>query len=92
MLETRVVLSVLRHISLKNKRLFFLPDNQPSGAALAKGRSSSPRLNVILRKIAMIVLLKNLYMYQAWTGTTLQPADRFTRIKTDPRPGITHGG
>ena len=59
--------------------IFFLPDNAPSALAIAKGRSSSIRLNAVLRKLSVTTLSKNQQIFLAWTSTTLQPADYLTR-------------
>ena len=71
---------------LAGRKVFFLPDNQPSGLALAKGRSGSRRLNGVLRHVCFFLITKAIQAYQAWTGTTLQPADQYTRIVAGPLP------
>ena len=80
LLETRVVLSFLKSFCGFRKKLFFLPDNQASGGALAKGRSASARLNGVLRRVAYFLLIKFLIAFQLWTGTSYQPADPYTRL------------
>ena len=82
LLETRVVLSFLKSFPGFRRKIFFLPDNQSSGGALAKGRSSSARLNGVLRRVAYYVFVKQLMIFQLWTGTEFQPADIYTRLRT----------
>ena len=77
-LETRAVHAYLRR-GPRGQRFFFLPDNSPSALAIAKGRSSSIRLNAVLRKLSVTTLSKNQQIFLAWTSTTLQPADYLTR-------------
>ena len=81
LLESRVTLTALRSMrkSAAGKRVFFLLDNSPSLGAIAKGRSSSPRLNAILRKIAAVSLSGDITILCVWVSTSLQPADGATR-------------
>ena len=71
---------------LAGRKVFFLPDNQPSGLALAKGRSGSRRLNGVLRHVCFFRITKGIQAFQAWTGTTLQPADQHTHLVDGPVP------
>ena len=77
-LETRAVHAYLRR-GPRGQRYFFLPDNAPSALAIAKGRSSSIRLNAVLRKLSVTTLSKNQQIFLAWTSTTLQSANYLTR-------------
>ena len=79
---------------LPGQRFFFLPDNSPSALAIAKGRSSSIRLNAVLRKLSVTTLSKNQQIFLAWTSTTLQPADYLTRsaLVEDMRRKFEHDG
>ena len=53
----------------------FLIDNQALVGALAKGRSSSRRLNRICRKSAGLYLFASVRPLVVWVPTTVQPAD-----------------
>ena len=81
LLETRATHALHKHVARGSRslRYFVLPDNQPSMGALAKGRSSSRRLNAILRRVGALLLAADLYPYYAWTASHLQPADADSR-------------
>ena len=53
----------------------FLIDNQALVGALAKGRSSSRRLNRICRKTAALYIYSSIRPLVIWVPTHLQPAD-----------------
>ncbi len=90
LLELRSILHALewraRTASFHSCRFLHLSDSQICLAVLTKGRSSSRRINRILRRISALCLCLNLYPLWAWVESRLNPADepsrRFENAKT----------
>ncbi|CAJ1461453.1 unnamed protein product [Effrenium voratum] len=82
-LELRAILHSLewraRSATFHSCRFLRLSDSQICLAVLAKGRSSSRKLNRILRKIAALCIALNLYPLWAWIASKLNPADEPSR-------------
>ena len=79
LLELRAVLRTLewrsRSTAFHSCRFMHLSDSQIVLAVLTKGRSSSRRINRLLRKVASLCLCLNLYPLWAWISSRLNPAD-----------------
>jgi hypothetical protein len=60
-------------------RFLHLLDSQVSIAVAVKGRSSSRRLNQILRKIAAVSISADLYPLLAYIASALNPVDGASR-------------
>lgn len=82
-LELRSILHALewraRTGAFHSTRFLHLSDSQICLAVLTKGRSSSRKLNRILRRIASLCLALNLYPLWAWVESRLNPADEPSR-------------
>jgi len=78
-LELRAILHALqwraRSSLSHNKRFLHLSDSQICLAVLSKGRSSSKRVNHVLRRICALCLAMNWYPLWAWVESRLNPAD-----------------
>lgn len=83
LLELRSILHALewraRTASFHSCRFLHLSDSQICLAVLAKGRSSSRRINRILRRICALCICLNLYPLWAWVESRLNPADEPSR-------------
>ena len=79
LLELRAILRTLqwraRSAAFHSCRFLHLSDSQICLAVLTKGRSSSRKINRILRKIAALCVALNLYPLWAWIASRLNPAD-----------------
>lgn len=79
LLELWAVLRTLewrsRSAAFHSCRFMHLSDSQIVLAVLTKGRSSSRRINRLLRKVASLCLCLNLYPLWAWISGRLNPAD-----------------
>lgn len=62
-----------------NQRFLHLSDSQICLAVLTKGRSSSRKLNYLLRRICALTLTLNIYPLYAWIESRLNPADEPSR-------------
>eukprot|EP00732_Lithocolla_globosa_P000549 Lithocolla_globosa_v1_NODE_182_length_5436_cov_23.147742.p1 type:complete len:485 gc:universal NODE_182_length_5436_cov_23.147742:1934-3388(+) len=74
----------LRWMARSPRRFFgtrfpFLLDSMVALGAIAKGRSSSQRINYYVRKIAAYTLALNLRPYWTWVPTAVNPADEPSR-------------
>lgn len=74
LLELRAILRTFRDC-----RFLHLSDSQICISVLTKGRSSSRKINRILRKIAALCLALNIYPLYAWIQSRLNPADAPSR-------------
>jgi hypothetical protein len=78
-LEAHALLLALKHISMNkslwNTRICFFVDNTAVLGSVAKGRSSSTRLNVICRRIAALVCTSGIRPLWFWVPSELNPAD-----------------
>ena len=62
-----------------NKRFLHLVDSQVVLGVVAKGRSSSHKLNRVVKKINLLLLGCHAYMLLGWVRTELNPADEPSR-------------
>jgi hypothetical protein len=78
-LELRAVLLaihwVLSYPSSITHRVYLLVDSAVTFFSLWKGRSSSPRLLIIIRKISSLLLASGLSLMTGWIPSALNPAD-----------------
>jgi hypothetical protein len=80
---------VLSYPSSVNSRVYLLLDSTVSFFSLWKGRSSSPSLLLVLRKISALLLAGGLSLLPGWVPSAVNPADGPSRLQ--PRPmGRTH--
>ena len=84
MLEARAVNSQLRWLATnslrQSQRYPFFIDSQAALGAFAKGRSSSKRLNRVLRRGAAYQLAGDLRMSWMWVPTDYNPSDLPSRV------------
>ena len=73
-----------RRSAYRNFRTMILIDNQSVLAVMAKGRSSSRKINLLLRRLAALCCALNVYLLVCWVDTTDNPADEASRWY-DPR-------
>lgn len=66
-------------------RTMLLIDNQAILAVIAKGRSSSKKVNNLLRRLAALCCALNLYLLVCWVDTVDNPADEASRLFDDDR-------
>ncbi len=69
----------LRGERLFNKRFLHLVDSQVVLGVVAKGRSSSHKLNKVVKKINLLLLGCHSYMLLGWVRSELNPADEPSR-------------
>jgi len=83
-LEAHALLLTLKHIvsveSLWNSRICFFIDSSAVLGSVAKGRSSSKRLNHILRRIAAFICTMGIRPLWFWVPSALNPADGPSRF------------
>ena len=58
-----------------NKRLLHLVDSQVVLGVTAKGRSSSKKLNRVVKKLNVLLLGSHIYLLLGWVRSELNPAD-----------------
>ena len=84
LLELRSILRTLewraRSSTFHSCRFLHLSDSQIYLSVLVKGRSSSRKINRILRRICSLCLALNLYPLWAWIASRLNPADAPSRV------------
>eukprot|EP00438_Fugacium_kawagutii_P004408 Skav228593 [mRNA] locus=scaffold1161:70199:75552:+ [translate_table: standard] len=82
-LELRSILKMLewraRTSTFHSTRFLHLSDSQVCLAVLTKGRSSSRRINRLLRRVHALCLGLNVYPLWAWIASRLNPADEPSR-------------
>lgn len=61
-------------------RYFHVLDSMVTRGCLAKGRSSSPRLNRVLRRCAAYLLGSDMYQFPLWTISRWNFADKPSRL------------
>ena len=66
--------------SKHGRRYFHILDSMVSRGCLAKGRSSSPRLNQVLRRCAAHLLGGDMYQFPLWTISRWNFADKPSRL------------
>lgn len=83
-LELRAVLLslhwLLSYPSAHLSRVHLLVDSTVTLFSLWKGRSSSPRLLLILRKISALLLASGMALHVGWVPSEVNPADRPSRL------------
>jgi len=86
-LELRAVLLALHWLlsypSSHFSRVYLLVDSTVTLFSLWKGRSSSPRLLLILRKINVLLLAGGVSLLAGWLPSARNPADRPSRLISD---------
>eukprot|EP00973_Karenia_brevis_P082863 11489516-Karenia_brevis.AAC.1 len=81
-LEARSVLLFITKLvdaGVRDKRILILSDSRVAVGAIAKGRSSSRKLNFVLRRIAGVSLRYGLSVDVVWIPTWANPADAPSR-------------
>jgi hypothetical protein len=76
---------VLSYPSSLTRRVFLLVDSTVAFFSLWKGRSSSPRLLLILRKIGALLLASGLSLLTGWVPSEFNPADGASRLLPSPQ-------
>ena len=78
LLELHVVVAYVRWLSvrgIRNKRVLILCDSQVVVGAVSKGRSSSRRVNFLLRKLLGLCLQFHIRLELIWVPTFANPGD-----------------
>ncbi len=63
-----------------NSRMFMLLDSTVAFFSIWKGRSSSPKLLLVLRKLSALCMASGLQLLLGWVPTELNPADSASRL------------
>jgi hypothetical protein len=71
---------VLSYPSSLHRRVFLLLDSTVAFFSLWKGRSSSPALLLVLRKISALLLASDLTLLCGWVPSAVNPADAPSRL------------
>ena len=83
--EGRAVVRLCQGLSLLGGAHDFvicnMEDNEPLASASAKGRSSAPRLNYLLRRISALTVASGIKLHLPWVDTAHQAADALSRKK-----------
>ena len=82
LLEIESAFSLLRHLASegrRNCRILALTDSRVALGTLSKGRSSSRRLNFLLKKVAALCLCYGFQFDVVWCPTWRKPADAPSR-------------
>jgi len=66
--------------------VFLLLDSTVAFFSLWKGRSSSPGLLLVLRKISALLLAGGLSLQPGWVPSAVNPADAPSRLQPDACP------
>jgi hypothetical protein len=77
---------VLSYPSSLSSRVFLLLDSTVAFFSLWKGRSSSPALLLVLRKISALLLAGDLSLLPGWVPSAVNPADAPSRLQPDACP------
>jgi hypothetical protein len=72
--------------SALSSRVFLLLDSSVAFFSLWKGRSSSPALLLVLRKISALLLAGGLSLLPGWVPSAVNPADAPSRLQPDACP------
>jgi hypothetical protein len=72
--------------SALSSRVFLLLDSSVAFFSLWKGRSSSPTLLLVLRKISSLLLAGGLSLLPGWVPSAVNPADAPSRLQPDACP------
>eukprot|EP00435_Cladocopium_sp_Y103_P025601 s2795_g6.t1 len=88
-LEIRAFIAMLkrraRQVGLRSTRYLHIVDSAVTRGAVAKGRSSSPQVNKLLRKICALCVASDTYPLVAWTISRWNFADLASRRKPPAR-------
>jgi hypothetical protein len=76
----------LSYPSALSSRVYLLLDSTVAFFALWKGRSSSPKMITVLRKINALLLAGGLTLLPGWLPSELNPADGPSRLRPHERP------
>ena len=83
LLEVRAFLYFLLHesesVRFGAKRFLHVFDSQVAAAVVAKGRSSSTKLNALLKRIAAVLLATDAYPFALWTLSKWNYSDQASR-------------
>ena len=95
--ESRAVLKLFMalaaHVSAHRSKVLSLQDNMPTAYGWARGRSSAPAINYLLRRRAAHCIGAEIAGILPWVETSLQPADDASRARVWPAsPGPAPGG
>ena len=71
---------VLSYPSSLSSRVYLLLDSTVAFFALWKGRSSSPQLLLVLRKLSALLLCSSLSLLSGWVPSAVNPADAPSRL------------
>lgn len=71
---------VLSYPSSVNTRVFLLLDSTVAFFSIWKGRSSSPALLLVLRKLSALIMASGLLILPGWLPSELNPADAPSRL------------
>ena len=77
---------VLSYPTSLSSRVFLLLDSTVAFFSLWKGRSSSPALLLVLRKISALLLAGGLSLLPGWVPSAVNPADAPSRLQPDACP------
>jgi hypothetical protein len=77
---------VLSYPSALSSRVFLLLDSTVAFFSVWKGRSSSPALLLVRRKISALLLAGGLSLLPGWVPSAVNPADAPSRLKLDDCP------
>jgi len=88
-LELRAALLALHwalsHPTALTRRVYLLLDSTAAFFSLWKGRSSSPSLLLILRKVSALLLAGGLTLLPGWLPSAVNPADAPSRLRAPGR-------
>jgi len=79
---------VLSYPSAIGRRVYLLLDSTVAFFSLWKGRSSSPALLLVLRKISALLLANGLSLLPGWVPSAVNPADAPSRLQPDDCPTL----
>ena len=69
-----------------SSRILHVLDSRVASCVIAKGRSSSNKLNRILRRVSALMLASDVYVFPLWTVSGWNFADAGTRALRPPDP------
>lgn len=76
----------LSYPSALHSRVYLLLDSTVAFFALWKGRSSSPKMLMVIRKINALLLAGDIALLPGWLPSAFNPADGPSRLRPDERP------
>ena len=78
------VRACVRKVDNHNCRILHVLDSRVVSCVLAKGRSSSVKLNRVLRRVNALMLASDVYLFPLWTVSGWNFADHGTRALCPP--------